>query len=98
MSDDLGPPGGKERPGATPDARPNQKSVAATTNNASVNGPPRQCGDTVAVRRPADLFRDGFHCGARDALRLAQREIDDPHARAVLARLADDYELAGGEA
>jgi hypothetical protein len=36
--DDLGPPGEKERPGATPDARPNQKLVDTTTNQPQDSG------------------------------------------------------------
>jgi hypothetical protein len=44
----------------------------------------------------ADLWRDGFGCGFRDALRLAARRIDDPAVWVVLDRLADDYDLAGG--
>ncbi len=53
------------------------------------------------LERCAPAWREGFGAGFRDALRLAAREIDDPHAWAVLDRLADryrsDYRLAGGD-
>jgi hypothetical protein len=57
--------------------------------NPSRTTPPRgRCWD-------AESWRYGFGLGFRDALRLAAREIDDPAARAVLDRLADQYYLAG---
>jgi hypothetical protein len=45
--------------------------------------------------RRRDLWRESFGYGFRDALRLAQREIDDPHVWLVLDRLACEYDLAG---
>jgi hypothetical protein len=49
----------------------------------------------------ASGWRDGFSAGAVDALRLAAREIDDPHLWCVLDRLADryrsDYGLCGSD-
>lgn len=51
----------------------------------------------IPLRRPADLFREGFRRGAVDALRLAMREIDDPAVWRVLTELANRYELAGGD-
>jgi hypothetical protein len=63
---------------------------------------PRQCCHRL-IGRPAQLWRAGFACGAVDALRLAAREIDDPHVRALLDRLAeyydrdsDEYDICGG--
>ncbi len=62
---------------------------------------PRQC--CRRIGRHADAWREGFGYGFREALRLAQREVDDPAVWLVLARLADrhdrdpdDFELCGG--
>lgn len=38
------------------------------------------------------VFRDGFRRGAQDALRLAQRQFNDPEVWWVLAQLADRYD------
>jgi hypothetical protein len=55
------------------------------------------------ISRPAHLCRDGFRCGAVDALRVAMRGIDDPHVWSGLDRIAenynrdpDEYDLCGG--
>jgi hypothetical protein len=49
-------------------------------------------------RRPAgEIWRDGFAYGFRDALRLAARELP-PECWPVLHELANEYELAGGDA
>jgi hypothetical protein len=89
MSDDLGPPD-KERPGARNSDRVNPKvgSSPKSPTTAKVTPPRGRCWD-------ADSWRYGFGSGFRDALRLAAREIDDPAAREVLDRLADQYYLAG---
>jgi hypothetical protein len=47
-------------------------------------------------RRPAELWRDGFAHGFRDALRLAARELP-PDTWAALDQLAERYDLAGGD-
>jgi hypothetical protein len=56
----------------------------------------RTTGDRHAGRY-AEAWRDGFGRGFRDALGLAGREIEDPHAWWVLSRLADEYALAAGD-
>jgi hypothetical protein len=71
-----------------------------TKSNDSATGRQRRRGATVG--RCAYAWREGFTRGALDALRVAQREIDDPNLWLLLSRLADrygdpdDYELAGG--
>jgi hypothetical protein len=49
------------------------------------------------VGRSADVWREGFGYGFRDALRLAQRQTTDPAVWLMLDRLADDYDLAGDQ-
>jgi hypothetical protein len=95
MSRDKGPPE-KERPNGYQAARPIQKSADTTTDKPKPTTQPRQC-HCETLRRPADLFREGFRRGFADALRLAAREFDDPAAWLVLSRLADRYDLAGGD-
>jgi hypothetical protein len=58
----------------------------------SITPPPRQCRHNP-VGRHSDAWREGFAYGFRDALRLAARELDDPHAWLVLHRLVDRYDL-----
>jgi hypothetical protein len=55
------------------------------TDHLHNNAQPRQCG------RHADTFRWGYGRGFKDALRIAAREVDDPHVWPVLDRLADRY-------
>jgi hypothetical protein len=49
-------------------------------------------------RRGADLYREGFARGARDALRVAARQLP-PETWPVLDALANEYEydLAGSD-
>ena len=51
----------------------------------TVNSKPRH------TPRPAQLWLDGFHAGAADALRRASREVDDPDVWALLDRIAENY-------
>lgn len=44
--------------------------------------------------RPAQLWREGYAAGFRDALRLGERELP-PETWAVLYQLATRYDLAG---
>jgi hypothetical protein len=87
----LGPPE-KERPGDHHDARPDQKVADGTTNRANRTAPTRRCGGNAPVGRRACVFREGFRRGALDALRVAQREINDPAVWVTLSRLADRYD------
>lgn len=48
----------------------------------------------LPLRRGADLYREGFARGFRDALRLAARRLP-PETWPVLDALADEHELAG---
>lgn len=47
--------------------------------------------------RYGDVWRQGFGCGFRDALRVAARRVDDPAVWLMLSRLADEYDLAAGD-
>ncbi len=83
-----GPPAAK--PGDTANTShtsPHQE--AEGFSHGSSTGPQR--------RRHGDVWREGYAYGFRGALRLAARELDDPHAWAVLDELADRYDLAGGD-
>ena len=84
----LGPPE-KRRAGASPDAEPHHQQSAGSTHTDQIQ-------DIAPVGRFARAWRTGFAYGFRDALRLAQREIDDPAVWVVLDRLAADYDLAAG--
>ena len=96
--DREGPPG-REEPGATPSTGPNHKSgITKPTNQAQPIAAHRPCRRTPAVGRFVHAWREGFGYGFRDALRLAQRQIDDPAVWVVLDRLADKYELAAAAA
>jgi hypothetical protein len=54
-------------------------------------------GHRPPIGRYAAGWRHGFTAGARDALRLAAREINDPHVWGILERLAADYDLAADD-
>jgi hypothetical protein len=84
----LGPPE-KRRAGASPDAEPHRQQSAGSTHTDQIQ-------DIAPVGRFARAWRTGFAYGFHDALRLAQREIDDPAVWVVLDRLAADYNLAAG--
>ena len=77
MMPNTGPPD-RERPGPTPGTGPIRKSIAPTTDNRQIT--------------TADHWRDAFRRGALDALRLAGREVDCPHAWGALERIAARYE------
>jgi hypothetical protein len=92
-----GPPE-REEPGTTPSTGPNHKSgITKPTNQAQPIAELRPCRRTLAVGRFAHAWREGFGYGFRDALRLAQREVDDPAVWLVLDRLADECQLAAGD-
>jgi hypothetical protein len=65
--------------------------------NASDDSLVARTARTCHPGRRAYAWREGFGCGFRDALRLASRHINDPHALAILAELAEYYDLAGAE-
>jgi hypothetical protein len=100
--------GPKEVEGRTPDqGRPSTNSShhSKQPTGANYTGQPRQPAfDALVPRtartchpgRRAHAWREGFGYGFRDALRLASRHIDDPHVLAILAELAECYDLAGG--
>ncbi len=69
-----------------------------TTNQPKPTAQPRQCRCTRSRWPYAEDWRGVFRRGAVDALRLASRQLVDVDALAVLAALADEYELAGGDA
>ena len=94
MRGDQGPPE-KRWVGVCRDAEHHHQQSSRTTDKSHAIAA-RQCRCNT-VSRPADAWRDGFAHGFRDALRLAQREFDDPHAWLVLDQLADRDELCGGE-
>jgi hypothetical protein len=97
MSRDEWPPGRNGEGGPSSPETPaavEEQSASSTSPQLHANRAHRQCRHNT-VGRHADAWRDGFGCGFRDALRLAQREIDDPAVWAVLDRLAANYELAG---
>jgi hypothetical protein len=58
---------------------------------------PRQYRCNPPNWRYADDWRSAFRRGAIDAMRGALREIDDPHAWAVLVQLCDRYDPDGYE-
>jgi hypothetical protein len=71
------------------DGAPPQSPTAISNNNRpQSNASRRQCG------RDADVWRDGFGYGFRDALRCAARRVEDPAVLATLSELAEQYELA----
>lgn len=82
----MSPP--ERRNGPDVPAEAESKTVAATPHTQDQPSASRRW----CVRRPADLFREGFRRGFHDALRLASRAFDDPHSWAVLSQLADRYE------
>jgi hypothetical protein len=93
----IGPPGPRDGEGG-PSSRP--ADVETVTSPHTTSHQATGCCHSnggAPLRRPADLFREGFRRGALDALRLAAREFDDPAAWLVLSRLADRYQLAGGD-
>ena len=53
---------------------------------------PPQCITSQRHWRFADPWQAVFRRGAVDALRQAARELDDPHAWAVLDKLAERYD------
>ena len=96
MSRDQWPPGGRDGEGrASPGpATVEQEPTASSAPHSHNNRAHRQCRHNT-VGRYADVWRDGYGTGFRDALRLAQREINDPAVWVLLDRIADHYELAG---
>jgi hypothetical protein len=94
-----GPPGGRDGEGghSSPEkpATVEQEPTASSAPQPHDNRAHRQCRRNTVGRCAGVAWREGFGYGFRDALRLAQRELDDPHAWAVLDRIADQYELAG---
>jgi hypothetical protein len=88
MRGDLGPPGGRGAPGEFPRGHHHQRWPLITKNQHPRFNHPGSYGCA---------WRQGFAFGFRDALRLAAREVDDPAVWLVLSRLADEYELAGGD-
>lgn len=94
--------------GRPPPGRPPHVAQVVATTEHSTPAPiktsrcvdsicaPRQCRRNTVGRRE-DAWREGFGYGFRDALRLAQREINDLDALLVLTRLAGEYELAAGD-
>jgi hypothetical protein len=94
MRGDHGPPDEKRWVGVAADAEHHQQSAHTTDRSHAIAT--RQCRCNKVSRRAA-AWRDGFAYGFRDALRLAQRELDDPHAWVLLDRLADRYDLCGGD-
>jgi hypothetical protein len=87
----TGPPDGEGRP------HPWKPATTAESDNSTYATKPSAATRQCRRNSGAWLFRDGFRRGAIDALRLAARRIDDPHALVVLDGLADRYELAGGD-
>jgi hypothetical protein len=87
----VGPPG-SQWAGASPGAEHHHQRPAGTTHTDQGQGivAPRLCRCNTVGRR-ADAWREGFGYGFRDALRLAQRKIDDPAVWVMLDRLADRY-------
>jgi hypothetical protein len=87
QSRDLGPPDWEGEGAHTP--------ASARHHHHQITGHHPGMFDSTARRphlgRCAHAWREGFGAGFRDALRLAAREIDDPHAWAMLDRLADRY-------
>ena len=105
MPRDLGPPKEVPRLGTPlPTGDTTQHSTPALTKNQIAASNSRGAGGHChavgwrrrnPVGRHANIWREGFGCGFRDALRLAAREFDDPAVWLVLDRLAGDYDLAG---
>ena len=93
MRRDLGPP----RDGEGGPKPANVEESPHSTNTTSHRQATSYCHPNGNIRRPADLFAEGFRRGFADALRLAMREIDDPAVWTVLTELANRYELAGGD-
>jgi hypothetical protein len=99
---DLDPPendDGRPPPGRSGHAEPTRhQSTRITCQSSACAFGERRIG------RHADAWREGFAYGFRDdALRLAQREVDDPTVWLTLSRLADrndrdpdDFGLCGG--
>jgi hypothetical protein len=100
MPGNLGPPGPEVGEGRLPGEPANVEKVV--TSHSSPSPTPTTAkkqkpahSHYITGRRHIGLYasgwRDGFSAGAADALRLAAREIDDPHAWAMLDRPADRY-------
>lgn len=85
---EVGPRGDPEGTDDTITASHRQETGYAHSSATS-----RQWRRGATVGRYAHAWRDGFTRGALDALRVAQREIDDPHAWLLLSRLADRYDV-----
>jgi hypothetical protein len=84
----MGPPGRNDGDGATPDPADVEAVATQPHTDGQITAPRRQ-----RQRNPAGhVFRDGFRRGALDALRVAAREVDDPHMWVVLDRLAERYD------
>jgi hypothetical protein len=106
-----GPPEVGPRPGRHPRAEDADTTRTLNPTSTNHTGQPGQLAFDALVsrscptksrphgaptRRHAYAWREGFGYGFRDALRLASRHIDDPHVLAILAELAEYYDLAGG--
>lgn len=87
------PPGGRDDEGGV--VRPANVQASGLIKPPSTPTATLIAGRHFHASRAGDVWREGFSHGFRDALRLAQRRIDDPEVWAVLDRLADDYSLAG---
>ena len=88
----LGPPENGE--GRTPTDPADAQRIGSHQTTTHGNGSHRA---PVCCGGRAHFGRDGFRRGAVDALRVACREIPDPDVWAVLHRIAERYELAGGD-
>jgi hypothetical protein len=94
---DWGPPDRGGGPGSSPgtaDHHHHQSFTKAqplsSDQHLQGNAAPRHLG------RYASGWREGFAYGFRDALRLAARRLG-PETWHALDRLADEFELAGGD-
>ncbi len=88
----MGPPPKETGPSAH-----QPRGTANTPHTTSHRQATSYCHSNGGIRRPADLFAEGFRRGFADALRLAIREIDDPAVWTALTELANRYQLAGGD-
>jgi hypothetical protein len=86
---DWGPPDKEGRPPITTPGASHHHHRQSLTKN--------QQHKPNAASRHGTAWREGFGYGFRDALRCAARRTDDPDVWAMLSRLADEYDLAGGD-
>jgi hypothetical protein len=98
MRRDSGPREMSSSPGEPPGPPPTNlftnTSPATTTQQKPAQ--PHSMPGRPRLGRYAAGWADGFAAGAADALRQAGRHLP-PESWAVVAQLADAYELAGGD-